>query len=351
MYLDNAATTKIHPLVKEKMSEILYANYNAKYYDEAVKVKRIIDEGIENIADLLEVTKEEIVFTSGATESNNYIIKGIYSKYPEAHYITSSREHSSVLGVFEFLKECGANITIIDSEKDVIDFEEISPYIKENTKLVSIMSVNSETGIINDYKSLSYNLRERNILFHSDITQGIGKINFDFSLFDYLSFSAHKINGPKGIGVAKILLNEKPIPLLHGSSQQNNNRAGTLPNELIVGMSVALRLAIENYDENKKLMIKNKKKVINFLKSNLGGDLLINFEENVVDNIISVRIKNEVNQIFLHENKDIIKASTGSSCSIGNPSYVLKSHGFSDKEIQETIRISTSLYEEVVFDK
>lgn len=348
MYLDNAATTKVHPKVKEAMEQVSFANYNAKYYKEAVDVHKSIDKSILEISELLNVDKTQIVFTSGASESNNYIIKGLYFQNPKSHFITSDREHACVLSIFEFLKSQGADVTVIESAGDIVTFDDVKPHIKENTILVSVMAVNNETGIINDYEEISVELRKRNILFHSDITQAVGKVDLDFKLFDYASFSAHKINGPKGIGIAMVSNDYKLEPLIHGSSQQNGNRGGTLPNELIVGMSEALKLAINNFDENMEFVKQNRKVVLDFFTENLGDDFILNFND-TVPNIINFRIRNEINQIFLKENSDVISASTGSSCSVGNPSYVLASHGFSADEIRETIRISTSLYDKVEF--
>ncbi len=350
MYLDNAATTKVHPEVKKAMSQVSFANYNALYYGEAMEAKSQITESIESMATLMKVDKKQLVFTSGASESNNYILKGLYLKYPKGHFITSNREHSCVLSTFKFLKEQGADVTIIQSEDDVIGFSHIEPHIKENTVLVSLMAVNNETGIINDFQGISEELKKREILFHSDITQAVGKIKLDFSLFDYASFSSHKIHGPKGIGVALISKEIKPVPLIHGSGQQDDNRAGTLPNDLIVGLCVAFKMAIENFKVNHERIVRNKEILLQFLKKNLGDDFILNFDCPTVSNIISFRIKNEINQVFLMENSDIIKASTGSSCSIGEPSYVLKAHGFTIEMIQESIRVSTSLYDEVEFD-
>lgn len=349
MYLDNAATTKVHPYVKEKMDSVSYANYNAKYYEEAIKVKTVIDNNILEVSNLLNVDKKQLVFTSGATESNNYIIKGLYLKYPNSHFITSEREHKSILSIFEYLRELGADVTVVKSENDVVTFDDIKPHIKDNTVLVSVMAVNNETGIINEFENISKELRERKILFHSDITQAVGKIKLDFNLFDYASLSAHKINGPKGIGLALISKEVKPVPLIHGSSQQDYNRGGTLANELVVGMCECLKLVLNNFEENMKLVESNKATLLKFLDDNLGEDYIINFKTNTVNNIVSIRIEGEINQIFLKDNSDVIAASTGSSCSIGEPSYVLKSHGLTESEVQETIRLSTSLYDEIRF--
>ncbi len=349
MYLDNAATTKIHPKVKSEMDQVGYANYNAKYYLESVATKTLIDRKITNLSRLLKVDVRQLVFTSGASESNNYIIKGFYFNNPNAHYITSNREHKCVIESFKYLQSLGADVTIIDCDSDVIGFDDIKPYIKTSTQFVSIMAVNNETGIINDFTQISTELRKLGIYYHSDITQAVGKIELDFSLFDFASLSAHKIHGPKGIGLAIVSLKTRLVPLIHGSTQQNSNRSGTLPNELVVGLCSAIELVYEEFYNIQALIKKNYETVIKFLKNNLGDDFILNFETNTVKNIISFRIKNEINQIFLQENSAVISASTGSSCSIGNPSYVLQAHNFSIDEIQETIRISTPLYEQVIF--
>ncbi len=346
MYLDNAATTKVHPEVLKEMQNISFANYNAKYYQEAVDVKNKIDKSIKIISQLLNVQEKNIVFTSGATESNNYIIKGLYNKYPNGHFITSKKEHKSVLETFKYIESLGANVTYIDSKEDYIDLEDIKKEIKDDTKLVSIMAVNNETGIINKVENIAKYLKGKNILFHTDATQALGKIKIDYSLFDYISLSSHKINGPKGIGLA--VINQPLVPLLHGSNQQNGNRAGTLPNELIVGFKKAIELAINNFEQNKNMILTNKKIIIEFLEEALGDDLIYNFKNNTVDNILSIQIKGEVNQIFLNENKEIIKASTGSSCSINEPSYVLRDHNFNEEEIRQTIRISLPMYEKII---
>lgn len=350
MYLDNAATTKIHPLVKKEMNNISYANYNALYYEEAMDVKVKINSAISTVAEKLNVSEKSIVFTSGATESNNYIIKGIALKFPKAHYITSTIEHKSILETFKYLESIGCDVTYIKPNangyitKDAIECE-----IKSTTMLVSIIHVNNETGIINDIKTISKFLKEKKILFHTDAVQALGKVDFDYSIIDYISISGHKIFGPKGIGIA-IVNNKQPLPLLHGSNQQNGNRAGTLPNELIVGISKAIEIAIDNIKDNNEKIYEMRKELLSVLKSEFNDDLTINFEQcKTVHNILSIQIKDEINNIFLENNKEVFKASTGSSCSISLPSYVLREHGFSNKEIKQTIRISFSPYDELQF--
>ncbi len=348
MYLDNAASTKMHPVVIKSMQGISYANYNSKYYKEAKEIKKTINQAIDEIAINLKINKERMVFTSGATESNNYIIKGIYNKYSNAHFITSTTEHKSVLMVFKYIESLGANVSFINPDKNgVITKAIIEASVQDDTKFISIMSVNNETGIINEVEDINDYCHKKEILFHTDATQALGKVKINYDQFDYVSFSSHKIFGPKGIGLAIISDKCNIVPLLHGSEQQNNHRSGTLPNELIVGFSSAINLAITNINNNIKKITKSKEIILKQLKESFGEDLVINFPKNTVNNIISIQIKGEINNIILENNKDIIGASTGSSCSITQPSYVLKACGFTQQEIRTTIRLSLSPYDEI----
>ncbi len=349
MYLDNAATTKMHEEVITAMRDISFANYNAKYYDEAEQIHQEIDATTKKISELFNVKEKQIVYTSGATESNNYIIQGMFAKYPSAHYITSVLEHKCVLETYKKLADKGMNVTFLKpDENGDITLENVISNLKEDTKLVSLMYVNNETGIITNIPEISKELKKREILLHSDIAQAIGKVEIDFSNIDYASISAHKIYGPKGIGCAIINPEERPEPLLYGSEQQNNNRAGTLPNELIVGLGVALELVIRDLSKNKNKFKQDKNKLLKMLENNFDDDLIVNFEKNnTVDNIISIQIDGEINNIFLQDNKEFFKASTGSSCSVNQPSYVLSAMGFNEMAIRQTIRLSLSAYDEL----
>lgn len=343
MYLDNAATTKVHPEVYKAMQKVSYANYNAKYYQEAELAKKQVNKATDKIATNLNIKPKSITYTSGATESNNYIVKAMYELYPDKHFVTSTIEHKCVLESFKYIETKGANVTYIKPNSNCeITLEAIESAITTATAFVSIMHVNNETGVINDIESIQKLCRANNIKFHSDAVQALGKIDFDYSTIDFISFSGHKINGPKGIG---LLINNTSIKLpslIHGSEQQNGNRAGTLPNELIVGLSKAIDLILHTSND---VMRANKEYIINLFREDFEDDLIINFPDNTVDSILSIRLKGEVNQIFLEENKEVIKASTGSSCSINNPSYVLKECSFTNSEIRETIRLSFNKYD------
>lgn len=349
MYLDNAATTKMHHDVVIAMQDVSFANYNAKYYQQAILAQNQVNEAITTIADNLHLTKENIVFTSGATESNNYIIKGMFELYPTKHFITSSIEHKCVIETFKYIESKGGKVTYIPPNAEgEITVDAVAQAIESDTIFISIMHVNNETGVINDIFKIQELATNNQILFHSDAVQGLGKIECDYSKINFLSFSGHKIHGPKGIGLAINNSNLSLPSLIHGSEQQNNQRAGTLPNELIVGLAKAIEIILNT---DNQILEKNKQYIIGMFVENFGDDVIINFTTNTVDSILSLRLKGEINQIFLEENKAEIAASTGSSCSVNNPSYVLKECGFTDEMIRETIRLSFNKFERLYEEK
>ncbi len=346
MYLDNAATTKIHPIVLDALNhahENYYANYNAIYYPEALEVKTKVDECSTLIKSLLDLNNQELIYTSGATESNNYIIRGILDKHPNHHFITTTIEHKSVLQVFNHYVKKGFNITFISPNKQgVITSDMVKNVIEENTKFCSIMYVNNETGVINEVCAIAKLLRNKDILFHTDATQALGKVEIKASLFDYLSFSGHKIYGPKGIGLAIVNKEALPLPLLMGS---NELRSGTLPTSLIIALTKAIELVTNDVVVNQKKLKALEILFLKSLSSSLGNNIEPLFKEHRVYGIMSIKIPNQVNNIFLKRNSEVIKASVGSACSITEPSYVLKEIGFTNDEIKTIIRISMSPYD------
>lgn len=344
MYLDNAATTKLHSDVLKNMNQVSFENYNALYYNEKNNV--VINKFIDNMCEIIKQTPESVVFTSSASESNNYIIKGIYENYPSEHFICSTIEHKSVIESFKYLEnKKKLDVSYVKPRSDgMIHLDDLKMLIKPNTKFVSVMHVNNETGVINDIFEISKYLKSLNILFHTDATQGFCKLCFNYSQIDYVTMSAHKINGPKGIGLA-LINNEAPENLIHGSSQQNGHRSSTLANELVVGMCSCVIVAYEHRKAIKKCLYENKKLMIDYLQKNLGDKFIQSFENNTVDSILSFQIKNQLNQVFLKNNASLFKGSTGSSCSINEASYVLKECKMSEFEIINTIRFSFSMYE------
>lgn len=359
LYLDNSATTKVLPEVVDSMLPYLteiFGNPNSKYYKQAIDSKTAVDMSRNNIAALLNCDSDEVIFTSGSTESNNFILKG-YShanKNKGNHIIISAVEHASILNTAKFLEDNGFKVTYIPTDKNgFVNSESLKKAITNKTILVSIMWSNNELGSINDIDLLSKIAHSYGAAFHTDATQFVGKGVIDlkkFNCVDFLSLSAHKFYGPKGIGIVFIRKDSNGFypnitPLLHGGEQENNLRAGTLPVHQIVGMGKAAEICARDLNKNITKLKSEEKKFINRMKNVFGDKIIINNDfKNKVPGIISIRILGYNNQLFLKNASSVISASSGSACSNEKPSYVLKNCGYSDKEIRETIRFSLSAY-------
>lgn len=359
LYLDNSATTKVLPEVYKEMLPYIceyYGNPNSQYYEQALKANSAVEIARERVAVFLNCSKDEIIFTSGSTESNNFILKGFThaNKHKGNHIIISSVEHSSILNTAKFLEENGCEVTYLPVDKNgFVSITDIEKNIKPNTILVSIMWANNELGSINDIKKISELCHTKNIKFHTDATQFVGKgeINLEeCKCIDFLSLSGHKFYAPKGIGVAFIRKDEnglhpKITPLIHGGEQEFDYRSGTLAVHQIVGIGKAAEIAKNNLENNIKILQKYEKQFVKKMKEIFGEKVIINNNfEKKVPGLISVRIKGYNNQLFLKNAAEILAASTGSACSNSKPSYVLKACGFTDEEIRETIRFSLSSY-------
>jgi len=357
IYLDNAATTKIDDRVFEIMKPYLtneFGNPSSKYYVIANNASDAVKEARKNLAELLGSNPDELIFTSGATESNNFIIKGVADKYKEQgnHIITSSIEHKSVISTCNYLEKQGYEVTYIEPDTNgVISPEDVEKSIKDNTILISLFWGNNEIGSLNDIEKISEIVSNNSILFHTDATQVVGKIDIGLSSsnIDFLSMSGHKIHGPKGIGIAYIAEDEygfknKITPLLHGGEQEYNLRAGTLPVHNIVGIGKAAEIA----NKEKKDYITKIKELENYFKNelkNIKPNAIFNGDQNnKIPGIINITVPGINNEFFIKEIKDGIAISTGSACSITEPSHVLKAIGLNEREIMATLRISISKY-------
>lgn len=359
LYLDNSATTKVLPEVFDEMVPYIsqyYGNPNSKYYDQALKSQEAIDVARSRVSEFLKCKKDEIIFTSGSTESNNMVLKGFChaNKNKGNHIIVSSVEHSCILNTAKFLEENGYEVSYCQVNHDgSVNIEELKKLINKKTILVSIMWANNELGTINDIKRISEICHDNGIMFHTDATQYVGKGNInleEYNNIDFLSLSAHKFYGPKGVGVLFIRkdkngLYPKITPLIHGGEQEFGFRSGTLAVHQIVGLGKAAEIANINLEKNIKTLIEYENKFINRMKSVFGDKIVINNNyKNKIPGLISIRIKNYNNQLFLKNASSIISASTGSACSNSKPSYVLKACGYTEEEIRETIRFSLSSY-------
>ncbi|QJC35408.1 aminotransferase class V-fold PLP-dependent enzyme [Enterobacteriaceae endosymbiont of Donacia proxima] len=354
IYLDYASTTPVDQQVLKEMKNYFtikgtFGNPSSSLHPFGINAKNAIENARINISNIIGSKKEEIIFTSSATESINLAIKGIafnYLNFKNKNIITSLMEHQAVLETCNFIKRLGIKIIYIkNSHIGKINVNTLEKKITNGTILVSIMHINNEIGIINDINQIGYICKKKNIFFHVDATQSVGKYLFNLKNMniDLLSFSAHKFYGPKGIGVLYIKNNKKKInllPLIHGGGQENGLRSGTLAIHQIIGMSTALKISNSIIKQEKKRITFLKKKLWNGIKNIPGIYLNGNFK-NSSPYIINIGFKNIFNKILILEMKNIA-ISTSSACNSNkyHLSYVLKSLGLNDKLIQSSIRIS-----------
>lgn len=379
IYLDNSATSPVDEEVLEAMLPYLkeeYGNPSSKYYCKAINARNAVEDARESVAKLLGAKSEEIVFTAGATESTNFIIKGYmdYRKYygdGKNHVITSLVEHKATLNTCKYLagelysnndptvslfgekrkvdRGYEASFVGVSSDGEVL-VEEIEKEIRNNTALVSIIYVNNELGTINDIRSIARMCKGREIAIHSDLTQAIGKIPVDVRELgiDYASCSAHKIYGPKGIGAAFLKSDDygiQPITsFMHGGEQEFGIRAGTLSVHNIVGFGKAAEIALRDKIKNEKRLIALDQKLRESLLSVEGIRLTVDPDKRLAG-IVSIIVdkKNFNNERFLKAVGDRLALSTGSACSAGEPSYVITALGLRDM-VSNVLRISLNKY-------
>jgi len=354
IYLDNAATTPLDPEVLETMIEYMkneYGNPSSKYYPQALRAQEALKHAREQVAELLGCDPEYLLFTSGSTESNNFIIKGVAEKYHNKgnHIITSKIEHKSVLNTCKHLEKLGYEVTYVgNDELGHVNIDEIEAAIKEETILVSIMWGNNEIGTLNDIEKISALCRKKEVLFHTDATQVVGKINVKLKKIpvDFLSMSAHKIYGPKGTGIAYIGpddlgLRMKLPSLLDGGDQEYKMRAGTHAMHNIVGFGKACEVA----KRDMSTYIPKILKLENDFKSELHKvqpDITFNGDQNhKIPGLLSINIPSINNELFCKQVSNVIAISTGSACSISEGSNVLDQLSV---EHNSTIRVSLSKY-------
>lgn len=356
VYLDNAATTRPRDEVIEVVLEMLKNEYGnpSSLHRKGLIVEKKIKKSRKIIANFLNVLPEEIFFTSGGTESNNMSIQGIVNKYGKnkKHLITTKIEHPSVLNIFKYYETQGYDVTYLDvDEYGYLDLDQLEKELNSDTVLVSIMMVNNETGSIQPVEEIVEIVHAKSdAKIHIDGIQAVGKLNLDISRLkvDALSFSGHKFYGPKGIGGLYIKRNLNINPIYKGSGQENHMRPGTENTPGIVGMAKAL----ECIELEMNTQIEHLKQLKNYLIERFTNELeriKINskIDETSAPHIVNISFDGIMGEVFLHylEGSNVY-VSTGSACSSKNKggSHVLKAMGFSDKEIDSSIRISFSKY-------
>lgn len=379
IYLDNSATSPIDEEVRDAMLPYLseeFGNPSSKYYCKATNAKVAVEEAREKVAKLIGAKPEEIIFTAGATESTNFIIKGYldYRKYYDDgknHVITSLVEHKATLNTCRYLNgELYSNndstISLFGEKKRVdrgfeasfvgvtsngeISVEEIEKAIKENTALVSILYVNNEIGSISDVSRVSEICKSHNIALHSDLTQALGKLEIDVKKLgiDYASCSAHKIYGPKGIGAAYMKSDAYGIApitaFMHGGEQEFGYRAGTHAVHNIVGFGKAVEIALRDMKKNETHIQKLDELLLHGI-ANIDGIHTTVDESKRIPGIVSLVVEKEDfhNERFIKKISEEVALSTGSACSAGEPSYVIQALGLGDK-VTKVLRVSINKF-------
>jgi cysteine desulfurase len=354
VYLDYAATTPIRPEVFQAMEPYLTKEFgNPSSIHHFGKQARIaIEEAREKIAKALGAKNEEIIFTSGGTESNNMALKGVAYALSDKgkHIITSSIEHHAILEPCHFLEKLGFEITYLPVDKEgFIDPDSLRKAIRKDTILISIMHANNEIGTIEPIEELTKIAREYEIYFHTDAVQTVGHIpvNVDKLGVDLLSISAHKFYGPKGIGALYIRKGTKIHPLIHGGEQEQRKRAGTENVAGIVGMGKAIEISILELDKERERLINLRDYFIKEVEKRI--------EEVYLNGPREIRLPNNINfsfayiegeSILLNLDLEGIAVSTGSACSSASlePSHVLSAIGLPIELAHSAVRFTLGHY-------
>ena len=350
IYMDNAATTKVKKEVLDAMIPYFTEQYGnpSSIYSLGSASKVAVEKAREQVANALGADKKEIFFTGGGSESDNWAIKGIALKHRDKgnHIITTKIEHHAILHTCEYLQKHGFDVTYLDVDKDgKIDLEQLKDSITDKTILVSIMFANNEIGTIQPIKKIGEICKEKKIYFHTDAVQAVGNIKIDVKEMniDLLSLSAHKLYGPKGVGVLYIKQGIKIDSLIAGGGQERNKRAGTENVPGIVGLGKAIELAYENLDENTKKLIELRERLITKIQENikhtkLNGHRTDRLPGNV--NFCFEYIEGE--SLLLSLDMEGVAASSGSACSSGtlDPSHVLLAIGLPHEIAHGSLRLS-----------
>jgi cysteine desulfurase len=357
VYLDNNATTKLDPIVKVKMQpffEELYGNPNS-LHQYGMEVRPYLNDAMGYMYDALNAPDaDDILITSCATESNNTVLKGVFFKHilrdpSKNHIITTAVEHPSVLETLHFLEENGAEITFVDvDENGYVSSERIAVAITNKTILISMMWANNETGMIFPVEEVATLAKERGILFHTDAVQAIGKVAIDLTAtpIDYLTFSAHKFHGPKGIGALYVRKGSELPNLLHGGEQMGGKRAGTLNVAYIIGMGLAMKQSVGHLAKMNSDVRALRDRLEDAL-AQIPDTIVVGDRARRTPNTILISLRGIEGESMLWDlNRAGIAASTGSACASesleANP--IMSAIG-EDPELAHTaIRLSLSRF-------
>lgn len=351
-YFDYASTTPIDPRVVSRMLDFLdpkdnFGNPASRTHRYGWDAEAAVEQARAQVAELIQADPREIIWTSGATESNNLAIKGVAFRHntPGRHIVTTRIEHKSVLEPCEFLSEQGFNISYVDVTPDgEVDLRELENQLTPETVLVSVMHVNNEIGVIQNLSAIGAMTQTRSILFHVDAAQGAGKVPIDVNKVpaDLMSLSAHKIYGPKGIGALYVRhgVRHRLVPQLHGGGHEQGLRAGTVPPHQVVGMGEAFHLANVELEQDRSRLEALRTRLIAGLTAI--PDVLINgSQSHRIPGILSVRFTGVMSESLMSALPEVA-VSAGSACNSGSirPSHVLTAMGQTHAEALSTLRFS-----------
>ena len=348
IYLDYSATTPILFDVLEsynKASRDYIGNANS-IHSLGAKSRALLNSATKQISELLDIKEDEIVYTSGATESNNMAIKGICYAYQNRgkHIIVSKLEHPSIYSICDYLETLGFKVSYVNNTNEgLIDIDDLKNKIKEDTILVSICAVNSEMGIRQPLKTLRQIIKKENpnTFFHSDMTQALGKVGINLKDVDLASFSAHKIFGPKGVGLLYKKEGVNLIPLIHGSGKSNNLNPGTPPLPLIVAFSKAMRIALNDLSRKENFVKGLNEKIEKDLRHY--PNIKINKTKYTIPHMLNISLMNIKPETFVHAMEDHeVYLSTNTACASGELSTSVMAVYNDLQRAKTTIRISIS---------
>ena len=356
VYLDYNATTPIDPRVLQTMIDTYQnvpGNADSRTHDFGDSARKQVELGRKQVADLLGVSTDEIIFTSGATESNNIALQGLVDfaeKTGKKHIITTAIEHKAVLNTAKYLAEKkGFDVDFVKPDQSGrVSAEAVLDLVREDTLVVSIMHVNNETGIIQPVKEIGEKLAQSSVLFHIDATQSCGKLVDEIITlkYDMLSFSAHKFRGPQGIGALVLRRKNYKLPpvtnVYFGGQQEKGIRPGTTPVALVAGMGKACEIAKVENSVNENTNHEIKEKLLKLLRESgvkyeINGD-----QEFCVDSTLNICFNGVASEALMLSTKQFCALSNGSACTSKSydPSYVLVAMGIPTEKIENSIRIS-----------
>lgn len=350
IYLDNAATTRTAPEVVEAMLP-----YFTEYYGNAGGIyrlgsesKKAVIQAKETIAGSLSAEPNEIYFTSGGTESDNWALKAVYEAYRDRgnHIITTKIEHHAVLHTCEYLEKQGAEVTYLDVDADgIVDVEQLRRAIRPDTILISIMYANNEIGTIQPIQEIGGIAAEHGILFHTDAVQAYGhlSINVDDCHIDLLSASGHKLNGPKGVGFLYVSKKAKIRSIMHGGQQERGRRAGTENVPGIVGLEAAVKRACRMMEKNAERERILRDYLISQIEQKIPGAVLNGHRTKRLPGNVNFSFEGvESESVLIMLDMQGICASGGSACTSGSidPSHVLLALGLSNEQARSSVRLT-----------